>query len=152
MPLQVSFGVMRPRHSGASLTKFTTYPNCTLDSQMPKKSKKATSKAPETLRGRKSTHTSSKPARSKATSAKASSVLRDGRSAKTAKSAAGSALSQRSASRGKWSAGSALSQIQNPRSGMYVKIDRVAGTIVAHKKSAGAYKGIPIVGKKDRRS
>ena len=35
-------------------------------------------------------------------------------------------------------------QVKNPRSGRYVKIDRDAGMIVSHKKSAGPYKGVPI--------
>ena len=35
-------------------------------------------------------------------------------------------------------------QVKNPRSGRYVKIDRSAGLIVAHKKSPGPYKGVPV--------
>ena len=62
---------------------------------------------------------------------KASAILRDGRlSSKT-----------------KTVAGSALSQAKNPRNGRYVKIDKTSGTIIAHKKSNGAYKGIPIAEK-----
>ena len=38
-------------------------------------------------------------------------------------------------------------QVKNPRSGHYVKIDRTVGKIVAHKKSDGPYKGIPIARK-----
>ena len=38
-------------------------------------------------------------------------------------------------------------QVKNPRSGHYVKIDRTVGKIVAHKKSEGKYKGIPIARK-----
>ena len=38
-------------------------------------------------------------------------------------------------------------QVKNPRSGHYVKIDRAAGKIVAHKKSEGPYKGVPIARK-----
>jgi ribosomal protein L17 len=40
--------------------------------------------------------------------------------------------------------GSALTQLRNPRSGRFVKVDTAAGTIVAHKKSSGAYKGVPV--------
>ena len=39
-------------------------------------------------------------------------------------------------------------QVKNPRSGRYVKIDRSAGKIVSHKRSAGPYKGIPVARKK----
>ena len=42
-------------------------------------------------------------------------------------------------------------QVKNPRSGRYVKIDRSAGMIVSHKKSAGPYKGIPIARTKKSR-
>lgn len=35
-------------------------------------------------------------------------------------------------------------QVRNPRSGHYVKIDRSVGRIVAHKKSSGPYKGVPV--------
>jgi len=37
---------------------------------------------------------------------------------------------------------------KNPRSGHYVEIDRSAGKILAHKSSAGLYKGIPVATKK----
>ncbi len=36
-----------------------------------------------------------------------------------------------------------LVQIKNPKTGKYTKIDKVSGKILAHKKSAGPYKGIP---------
>jgi hypothetical protein len=39
-------------------------------------------------------------------------------------------------------------QVKNPRSGHYVKIDRTQGKIVAHKKSEGPYKGVPVARKK----
>ena len=39
-------------------------------------------------------------------------------------------------------------QVKNPRSGHYVKIDRTAGRIVAHKKSDGPYKNIPVARKR----
>ena len=35
-------------------------------------------------------------------------------------------------------------QVKNPRSGKYVKIDRTAGKIIAHKKSDGPYKNVPV--------
>jgi len=35
-------------------------------------------------------------------------------------------------------------QVKNPRSGRYVKIDRDQGKIIAHKKSAGPYKNVPV--------
>lgn len=38
-------------------------------------------------------------------------------------------------------------QVKNPKTEHYVKIDRTAGIIVAHKKSAGPYKGIPVARK-----
>jgi len=39
-------------------------------------------------------------------------------------------------------------QVKNPRTGHYVKIDRSAGKIIAHKKSDGPYKGVPIARKR----
>ena len=39
-------------------------------------------------------------------------------------------------------------QVKNPRTGHYVKIDRAAGKIVAHKKSEGKYKNIPVARKR----
>ena len=39
-------------------------------------------------------------------------------------------------------------QVKNPKTGKYVKIDRLKGNIISHKKSEGPYKGIRIVGKK----
>jgi hypothetical protein len=38
-----------------------------------------------------------------------------------------------------------LVQLKNPRSGLYVKVDRGEGRIVGHKKSPGPYKNVPIV-------
>lgn len=38
-------------------------------------------------------------------------------------------------------------QVKNPKTNRYVKIDRSAGKIVAHKKSAGPYKNVPIARK-----
>jgi len=42
-------------------------------------------------------------------------------------------------------------QVRNPRSGHFVKIDRTAGKIIDHKKSDGAYKGVPIARKSSKR-
>lgn len=39
-------------------------------------------------------------------------------------------------------------QVKNPRTDRYVKIDRSAGKIIAHKKSEGPYKDIPVARKK----
>ncbi|MBI2857472.1 MAG: hypothetical protein HYX90_00220 [Chloroflexi bacterium] len=39
-------------------------------------------------------------------------------------------------------------QVKNPKSERYVKIDRSAGKIIAHKKSSGPYKDIPIARKR----
>ena len=39
-------------------------------------------------------------------------------------------------------------QVKNPRTDRYVKIDRSAGKIVAHKKSKGPYKDIPVARKR----
>ena len=36
-------------------------------------------------------------------------------------------------------------QTRNPRTGHYVKIDRAAGKILAHKASDGPYKGVPVL-------
>ena len=41
-------------------------------------------------------------------------------------------------------------QKKNPVTGKYVKIDRTAGRIVAHKKSKGPYKGIPVSRKRKK--
>jgi len=41
--------------------------------------------------------------------------------------------------------GARFVQIFNPRSGHYIKCDRKTGMIVAHKRTEGAYKGIPIM-------
>ena len=38
-------------------------------------------------------------------------------------------------------------QVKNPRTDRYVKIDRTAGKIVDHKKTAGPYKNIPVARK-----
>jgi len=37
-------------------------------------------------------------------------------------------------------------QLPNPRTKRWVKIDKTEGRIISHKKTAGAYKGIKIVG------
>lgn len=42
-------------------------------------------------------------------------------------------------------------QVRNPRTGHYVKIDREAGVILDHKKTSGAYKGVPIARKTAKR-
>lgn len=39
-------------------------------------------------------------------------------------------------------------QVKNPRTERYVKIDRSAGQIVAHKKSKGPYKDVPVARKR----
>jgi hypothetical protein len=39
-------------------------------------------------------------------------------------------------------------QVKNPRTDRYVKIDRSAGKIVAHKKSPKPYKGVPVARKR----
>lgn len=39
-------------------------------------------------------------------------------------------------------------QVKNPRTGHYVKIDRAEGRILAHKKSEGPYKGVPVARKR----
>lgn len=39
-------------------------------------------------------------------------------------------------------------QVKNPRTKHYVKIDRSAGKIVAHRKSDGPYQGVPIARKR----
>ena len=39
-------------------------------------------------------------------------------------------------------------QVKNPKTGHYVKIDRAAGRIVAHKATSGPYKGVPVARKK----
>ncbi len=41
-------------------------------------------------------------------------------------------------------------QVRNPKSGHYVKIDRLAGKIVSHKKSSRPYKDVPVVRKKSK--
>lgn len=39
-------------------------------------------------------------------------------------------------------------QVKNPKTDRYVKIDRDKGKILSHKKSPGAYKGVPIARKR----
>lgn len=39
-------------------------------------------------------------------------------------------------------------QTKNPRTGRYVKIDRLKGRIIGLKKSEGPYKGVPVLSKK----
>lgn len=41
-------------------------------------------------------------------------------------------------------------QTKNPKSGRYVKIDRAVGKIVAHKKSTGPYKNVPVARKRSK--
>jgi hypothetical protein len=41
-------------------------------------------------------------------------------------------------------------QVKNPKSGRYVKIDRAAGKILAHKKSEGPYKNVPVARKRSK--
>lgn len=41
-----------------------------------------------------------------------------------------------------------VGQTKNPRTGQYVKIDRDKGKIISTKKSAGPYKGVPVIRKK----
>lgn len=36
-------------------------------------------------------------------------------------------------------------QIKNPKTGLYVRINRERGMVTGHKMSLGPYKGIPIV-------
>lgn len=43
-----------------------------------------------------------------------------------------------------------IAQTKNPKSGRYVKIDRAAGKIIAHKKSEGPYVNIPIMRKRSK--
>jgi hypothetical protein len=103
---------------------------------------------------------------SKKSASDASSILKKDTTSSKAKSAAGSALSQRKVSSqatspkaakkasavlrdGRTSsktktAASALTQLKNPRSGRFIKINKATGTIIAHKKSEGAYKDVPI--------
>lgn len=39
-------------------------------------------------------------------------------------------------------------QVKNPRTGHYVKIDRAAGKIIAHKTSDGPYQNVPVARKR----
>lgn len=41
-------------------------------------------------------------------------------------------------------------QVKNPKTGRYVKIDRGAGKIVAHKKSSGPFEGVPVARKRSK--
>jgi len=41
-------------------------------------------------------------------------------------------------------------QTKNPKTERYVKIDRSAGRIIAHKKSRGPYKNVPIARKRSK--
>jgi len=41
-------------------------------------------------------------------------------------------------------------QTKNPRTGKYVKIDRAAGKIVAHKSTSGPYKNVPVARKRSK--
>lgn len=40
-----------------------------------------------------------------------------------------------------------IAQTKNPRSGLYIKINRNQGRIIGTKKSSGPYKNIPIIRK-----
>jgi len=40
--------------------------------------------------------------------------------------------------------GPRIVQLRNPRSGHYIKCDRKTGRVIAHKRTKGPYKGIPI--------
>jgi hypothetical protein len=108
--------------------------------------------------------------KAKKVTAKASASARKGASSHQPKSAGGSSLSrkksrrvaaksagskkasavkrsEKAAHKSKSVSGSALSQVRNPRSGRFVKIDKATGRIISHKKSEGAYKGVPIARK-----
>jgi hypothetical protein len=41
-------------------------------------------------------------------------------------------------------------QTRNPKTDRYVKIDRSEGRIIAHKKSSGPYKDVPIARKRSK--
>jgi len=41
-------------------------------------------------------------------------------------------------------------QTRNPKSDRYVKMDRSAGKIIAHKKSSGPYKNVPVARKRSK--
>jgi hypothetical protein len=41
-------------------------------------------------------------------------------------------------------------QVRNPKTGHYVKIDRLKGKITGHKSTPGPYKNIPIAKKKKK--
>jgi hypothetical protein len=73
-----------------------------------------------------------------------SDVPRRATTPKVARKASATLRASRSSSSSKSLAGSALSQVQNPRSGRFVIVDRTSGSIISHKKSLGAYKGISI--------
>ncbi len=68
----------------------------------------------------------------------------ESKNSKVARKASVTLHASRSSSGSKSVAGSALSQVRNPRSGRFVIVDRTSGSIISHKKSDGAYKGIPI--------
>jgi len=42
-------------------------------------------------------------------------------------------------------------QVKNPKTGHYVKIDRDKGKIIAHKKSEGPYKNVPVARKRSKK-
>lgn len=42
-------------------------------------------------------------------------------------------------------------QVFNPKTKRYIKIDKANGTILAHKKTPGAYKGVPIIDSKAKK-
>jgi len=41
-------------------------------------------------------------------------------------------------------------QTRNPKSNRYVKIDRSAGRIIAHKRTRGPYRNVPVARKRSR--
>ena len=43
-------------------------------------------------------------------------------------------------------------QIKNPKTGLYVRMNKAKGTITGHKKTPGPYKGVPVAKKRQIRS
>lgn len=103
--------------------------------------KKITPKASGTTRRGATSHKSKSACKSALSKQK---VQRYAASPTGAKKASARLSSGRCSSESKSVAGSALSQVRNPRSGRFVKINKATGTIISHKKSKGAYKGVPI--------
>jgi len=44
-----------------------------------------------------------------------------------------------------------FAQLRNPKTGRYVKVDRERGVIIAHKRTKGPYKGVPIARRRRNR-